>query len=97
MRALVVLLAIQLVSVTDEIAIGKQAQVDVKRQTPQLSDSAVTAYVSRIGRQLAAHAQGAKYPYSFSVANYREINAFALPGGPVWVNRGAILCQVTCV
>jgi len=89
-RALVLVLAIQLVSVADEITIGKQAQADVKRQTPQLSEAAVTAYVSRIGRQLAAHAQGAKYPYSFSVANYREINAFALPGGPVWVNRGAI-------
>jgi predicted Zn-dependent protease len=89
-RALVLLLAIQLVSVTDEIAIGKQAQAEVKRQTPELSDSAVASFVSRIGRQLAAHAHGAKYPYSFSVANYREINAFALPGGPVWVNRGAI-------
>ena len=82
--------AIQLVSVSDEIAIGKHAQAEIRRQTPELSDSAVTAYVSRIGRQLAGHAHGARYPYSFSVANYREINAFALPGGPVWVNRGVI-------
>ena len=43
-----------------------------------------------VGRQLAAHAKGPRYPYSFSVANYREINAFALPGGPVWIHRGAI-------
>jgi beta-barrel assembly-enhancing protease len=51
----------------------------------------VQAYVSRIGRRLAAHASVAEhYPYSFSIANYREVNAFALPGGPVWVNRGAI-------
>jgi predicted Zn-dependent protease len=35
-------------------------------------------------------ASGPAYPYSFDVANYREINAFALPGGPVWVHRGAI-------
>jgi len=82
--------AIQLVSVQDEIAIGKQAQVEVRKQTPQLGDAAVQAFVTRIGRQLAAHARGAHYPYSFSVANYREINAFALPGGPIWVNRGAI-------
>jgi predicted Zn-dependent protease len=85
-----VLGAIQLVSVSDEIAIGKQAQAEIKRQTPELTDSTVTSYVARVGRQLAAHARGATYPYSFSVANYREINAFALPGGPVWVNRGAI-------
>jgi predicted Zn-dependent protease len=82
--------AVQLVSVADEIAIGKQAQVKVRGETPQLTDAAVRAYVTRIGQRLAAHAAGARYPYSFSVANYREINAFALPGGPVWVNRGAI-------
>jgi len=88
--------ALQLVSVEDEIAIGKQAQLEVRKQTPQLEDAAVQGYVTRIGRQLAAQARGARYPcgarypYSFSVANYREINAFALPGGPVWVNRGAI-------
>jgi beta-barrel assembly-enhancing protease len=86
----VLLLAIQLVSVADEIAIGKQAQVEVRHQTPQLGDVRVAAYVGRIGRRLTAHTFGVRYPYSFSVADYREINAFALPGGPVWVNRGAI-------
>jgi beta-barrel assembly-enhancing protease len=84
------LLAIQLVSVSDEIAIGRHAHAEMRRQTPQLADVAVGRYVARIGRRLAIHAPGARYPYSFSVANYREINAFALPGGPVWVNRGAI-------
>jgi predicted Zn-dependent protease len=82
--------AIQLVSTADEIAIGKQAQAQVTRQTPRVGDAAVQRYLARIGRQLASHAKGARYPYSFSVADYREINAFALPGGPVWVNRGAI-------
>jgi predicted Zn-dependent protease len=82
--------AIQLVSVADEIAIGKQAQTKVKQETRQVSDAAVQAYVARIGRQLAAHAKGERYPYSFAVADYREINAFALPGGPVWLNRGAM-------
>jgi predicted Zn-dependent protease len=82
--------AIQLVSVADEIAIGRQAQVEVKRETPMLADRVVQAYVMRLGRALAAQARGERYPYSFSIANYREINAFALPGGPVWVNRGAI-------
>jgi predicted Zn-dependent protease len=78
------------VSVADEIAIGKQAQAQVQRETPALGDAAARAYVARLGRTLAAHARGQRYPYSFSIANYREINAFALPGGPVWVNRGAI-------
>ena len=43
-----------------------------------------------IGRRLTARAGGPSYPYTFSVANYKEINAFALPGGPVWVHRGTI-------
>jgi len=83
--------AMQLISVPDEIAIGKQAQAKVKKETPQVKDPVVQAYVARIGRRLAARATGGeRYPYSFSIADYREINAFALPGGPVWVNRGAI-------
>lgn len=82
--------AVQLVSVADEIAIGKQAQAEVKKETPQVRDAAVQAYVARLGRQLVAGAKGERYPYSFSVADYREINAFALPGGPVWVNRGVM-------
>jgi predicted Zn-dependent protease len=82
--------AIQLISVADEIAIGRQAQAKVKKETLQVKDAAAQAYVARIGRRLAARAGGQRYPYSFSVADYREINAFALPGGPVWVNRGAI-------
>jgi predicted Zn-dependent protease len=82
--------AIQLISVADEIAIGREAQAKTRKETPQLKDSAVQAYVARVGRRLAAHATGERFPYSFSVADYREINAFALPGGPVWMNRGAI-------
>ena len=82
--------ALQLVSVADEIAIGRQAQAKVTQETPQVKDAAVQAYVARVGRRLATHAKGARYPYSFSAADYREINAFALPGGPVWVNRGAM-------
>jgi predicted Zn-dependent protease len=84
--------AMQLISVADEIAIGRQAQAQVRKKTPRVKDAAVQAYVARIGRRLAAHAAhpSTRYPYSFTVADNREINAFALPGGPVWVNRGAI-------
>ena len=87
--------ALQLVSVADEIAVGRQAQKQMKQETPQVRDAAVLACAARIGRRLAAHADGERYPYSFSVADYREINAFALPGGPVWVNRGAMQAAAT--
>jgi beta-barrel assembly-enhancing protease len=82
--------AFQLVSVKDEIAIGSQAQQEIRRQMPQVDDPQVRRYVSDLGRRLAQHAQGANYPYSFSTADYAELNAFALPGGPVWIHRGIL-------
>ena len=63
--------------------------------TPQVTDLRITNPVTCIGRRLSARAGGPRYPYSFSVANYPEINAFALPGGPVWINRGAIAAAAT--
>jgi predicted Zn-dependent protease len=84
------LLAITLVSVEDEIAIGRQANAQVRTQIPELRDQQTIAYVRTIGQRLARQAPGPKYPYSFSAADYREINAFALPGGPVWIHRGVL-------
>jgi len=83
-------IALQLISVSDEIALGRQAQRQVKTQVPELTDRMVASYVQSLGRRLVGRAGGAKYPYSFSIVNYKEINAFALPGGPVWVHRGAM-------
>jgi predicted Zn-dependent protease len=79
-----------LVSVSDEIALGREAQREVKAKTPEVKDSRVLDYVRSVGASLARRAAGPRYPYSFSVANYREINAFALPGGPIWIHRGAL-------
>jgi predicted Zn-dependent protease len=88
--AIVVSAQVRLLSVEDEIQIGRESQKEVRKQLPQLTDREVTSYVATIGRRLAARATGPRYPYSFTVANYREVNAFALPGGPVWIHRGAI-------
>ena len=80
----------QLVSVNQEIEIGREAQQQVKAQVPEVTDATVNRYIDSVGTRLARRASGPDYPYSFDVANYREINAFALPGGPVWVHRGAL-------
>jgi predicted Zn-dependent protease len=82
--------AISLISVGDEIKLGREAQGRLRKDVPLVADQAITDYVGRLGRRLAAHAPGPPYPYSFSVADHRELNAFALPGGPVWVNRGIL-------
>lgn len=80
----------QLVSVKQEIQVGQQAQAQIRRDVPAVTDATVNRYVDSIGARLVRQASGPKYPYSFDVANYREINAFALPGGPVWLHRGAL-------
>ena len=81
---------LSLISVKDEIAMGREAQQQVKKTVPVLADSEVTAYIARLGKTLAVRARGPAYPYSFSVANNRDLNAFALPGGPVWIHRGIL-------
>jgi predicted Zn-dependent protease len=82
--------ALSLISVKDEIAMGRDAQQQVRKAVPSVGDSEVTAYVERLGKSLSARATGPRYPYSFSIANRRDLNAFALPGGPVWIHRGIL-------
>ena len=82
--------AMVLVSVEEEIEIGRTANEQVRKQVPELKDSTVTRYVRDVGKRLVRSAQGAKYPYTFAVADLPEINAFSLPGGPVWINRGVL-------
>jgi Zn-dependent protease with chaperone function len=79
-----------LFSVSQDIEIGKQSAVEAERQLPLLRNSGVDSYLNRIIQRLAAGAPGAKYPYQIKAVNAPEINAFALPGGPMYVNRGLI-------
>src|SRR4051812_46628077 len=74
-----------------EIQVGREAAADVYKKMPVLPDSdPLTKYVQRLGNNLAAHAPGYHWPYNFHVVNQKEINAFALPGGPLFVNVGTI-------
>jgi predicted Zn-dependent protease len=66
--------------------IGRQSAAAANRQLRTRAD----ARVSRIGKRLAAHAPGTKFPYEFRVVEDNAINAFALPGGFVYINRGAL-------
>ena len=75
----------------EEIQLGKQNAAEVAKQLPMLPDSEpVTQYVQKLGSLLAPRAPGYQWPYSFHVVNVKEINAFALPGGPIFVNLGTI-------
>ncbi len=75
----------------DQIQAGRKYAAQVAQQMPVLPESSpVTKYVQALGRRLALKAPGYKWPFEFRVINQKDINAFALPGGPVFVNLGTI-------
>ena len=69
--------AMVLVSVEEEIEIGRTANEQARKQVPEFKDSTVTRYVRDVGNRLVRAAPGAKYPYSFTVADLPEITAEA--------------------
>jgi Zn-dependent protease with chaperone function len=73
-----------------DVEIGQQSAVQAERQMPVLRDAEVDAYVNRIGQRLAANAGGPQFQYRFRVINASDINAFALPGGYIYLNRGIL-------
>lgn len=77
-----------------DVQLGEQAAAQVRMQLPILSDEVLTSYVETVGRRLvAAIPPGLRHPefrYTFQVVNVSDINAFALPGGPMFVNRGML-------
>jgi Peptidase family M48 len=78
----------------DDVKLGREAAAQVEQQLPLLSDDNVTSYVSDIGQRLVAaipaELRHPEFRYTFKVVNVKEINAFALPGGPMFVNRGML-------
>lgn len=73
-----------------DVEIGRQSAAEAERQLPMLNDRRVDGYVEDIIRRLAAAAPGPKFPYQIQVVNASDINAFTLPGGFMYVNRGLI-------
>ena len=81
-------------SLADDIKLGQQAVAEAKKQLPMLNDGRVDAFVENVGAHLAtaiaSELRHAGFRYTFDVVNQKEINAFALPGGPMFLNRGMI-------
>jgi hypothetical protein len=74
-----------------EVELGREYAQQVRREMPVLPDSSpITQYVRQLGKELASKAPGTEWPYSFDVVNVKEINAFALPGGPIFVHVGTV-------
>jgi len=79
-----------LFSVQQDIEIGRQSATEAERQLPLLNDRSVEDYVDDLVQRLGAAAPGHKFPYQAKVVNATDINAFALPGGYLYLNRGLI-------
>jgi predicted Zn-dependent protease len=79
-------------SPADDVKLGQEAAQQVEREMPVMRDEEVNSYLNSIGRRLVANIprefQHPEFHYTFTGVNLREINAFALPGGPMFVNRG---------
>ncbi|HKW46451.1 MAG TPA: M48 family metalloprotease [Gemmatimonadaceae bacterium] len=73
-----------------EIAFGRANAAQIDAQLPLVTDSIVTAYVQALGERMATRTSRAGLPWRFTIVNSKEINAFAVPGGFVYVNRGLI-------
>lgn len=79
-----------LFSVDQDIEIGRESAKEIEQQLPVLTNEQVQNYVQRIGERLDRVAPGPDFPYQFKVLNISDVNAFALPGGYMYINRGLI-------
>jgi Zn-dependent protease with chaperone function len=77
-----------------DVELGREAAQQARQELPMMRDDAMTSYVDDLGKRLVAGIppewRRPEFSYSFETVNIRDINAFALPGGPMFVNRGMI-------
>lgn len=82
---------LNLVSESQEIALGMQAAEQVSLQMGSYEDTAAQAYISRLGLRLAAQSERPQLPWQFTLVDDPQVNAFALPGGFIYVTRGILV------
>ena len=86
-------------STADDVKLGREAAAEAEQKMQLVRDPEIGAYLERVGERLAAaiptEFQHPEFKYSFKVVNAKDINAFALPGGPMYVNSGMITAAKT--
>ena len=88
--AAILLLASCGISQQQEVELGASTAAEVSAQLPLIRDAAVVNYITTLGTKLAAVTDARGLTWHFTVVDSREVNAFAVPGGWVYVNRGLI-------
>lgn len=79
-----------LMSEQQEIALGRQSHPQVLKETPAYANAELAAYVQQIGTQLATHSHRSELIYRFTLIDSQDVNAFALPGGYIYITRGLL-------
>jgi predicted Zn-dependent protease len=79
-----------LFSPQQDVQLGKEAKAQVESQMPVLHDARINGYLTLIGQKLASSPHAGDWPFTFEAVNDKNINAFALPGGPMFVNTATI-------
>lgn len=82
--------SLNLVSQQEEIELGRKLSAEIDQQEPLVTDPVLTQYVNEIGQRVARQTGTTDTPYTFKVINSKEVNAFSLPGGPVYVYTGLL-------
>ena len=77
-------------STEKEVRLGRELAAEVDRQAKFIDDPLITEYVNRVGQNIVLHSD-AKVPFTIKVIDSDEVNAFALPGGFFYVNKGLVL------
>jgi Zn-dependent protease with chaperone function len=78
-----------------EMALGKEAAAQVEREMEVVHNPEIETWLNKIGQSLAKAPQANAYPYYFKLVNEPSINAFALPGGPMYVHTGLLQAAET--
>jgi predicted Zn-dependent protease len=81
---------LSLISEKEEIALGKQTDLEVRQQYGAYADPELSAYVQSIGQTLVPHTHRPQLGYQFAVLDTPVVNAFAVPGGYIYVTRGIL-------
>jgi len=81
--------SIEFYSIEKEVAIGRQLSAEVDRSSKIINDPIVTEYINRVAQNIVLHSDS-KVPFTIKVVDSQEVNAFALPGGFLYVNRGLL-------
>lgn len=77
-----------MMSEQQELAMGRQYNQEIAKQYPRYPDEALQAYVQQVGERVARYSHRSNLAYRFTVVDSPDINAFALPGGYIYIHRG---------